>query len=117
VLGKNVVRAKRITYIVTGAVAGLAGALYAHYIQFIDPKSFHLDQIVFLLTVIIVGGLGSLEGALVGTALAVFVPEILRFTPIPLELLGPVREIIFSAVVILVLIYRPRGILGKVLLR
>ncbi len=117
VLGKNVVRAKRITYVVTGAVAGLAGALYAHYIQFIDPKSFHLDQIVFLLTVIIVGGLGSLEGALMGTALTVFIPEALRFTPIPPALLGPVREILFSIVVVLILIYRPRGILGKVLLR
>lgn len=117
ILGKDTIRAKRIVYLITGAIAGLAGALFAHYIQFIDPKSFHLDQLVFLLSVIILGGLGSLPGTLIGTAVLLFVPEALRFVGLPPAFYGPFRQILWAAVVIVILLYRPRGILGKVMLR
>lgn len=113
-LGKNTVQTKIIGLLVAGAVAGLAGALAAHYFQFLDPKTFHLGELVFVISATIVGGLGSLPGALLGTAILFFVPELLRFVNLPDDLIGPLRQMLFSLVLLAVLVYRPKGILGKI---
>lgn len=115
-LGKNTVRIKIIGLIIAGVVAGLSGALAAHYYQFIDPKTFHLPELVFVISATVVGGLGSLPGALVGTAILYFVPELLRFTALPDALVGPLRQMLFSLVLLAVLILRPKGLLGKIAL-
>lgn len=115
-LGKNTVQTKVLGLLVAGAVAGLAGAFAAHYFQFLDPKTFHLGELVFVISATIVGGLGSLPGALLGTAILFFVPELLRFVNLPDDLIGPLRQMLFSLVLLAVLVYRPKGILGKIAL-
>lgn len=114
VLGKNTVQTKIIGLLISGAIAGLAGALAAHYFQFLDPKTFHLGELVFVISATIVGGLGSLPGALIGAAILFFVPEILRFVNLPDDQIGPLRQMLFSLVLLAVLVYRPKGLLGKI---
>jgi len=63
---------------------------------------------------VIVGGLASIKGAAIGTALIFLIPEPLRFIGLPSSLVGPMREILFALILLLILIYRPRGVFGKV---
>ncbi len=114
VLGKNTVHVKRVALMLSGAIAGFAGALYAHYIGFIDPSSFHLFDLVIVVTAVIIGGFGSLEGSVIGVAIYFLIPEALRSVHLPPETLGAVRQIIFSTLLLLVILLRPKGIFGKI---
>ncbi len=114
VMGKDTEKLKIKAMVISGCFAGLAGVLFAHYITFIDPYTFAIPELIWILTVIIVGGLASNKGSIVGTFILFTIPEILRFTPIPSELLGPLRQIIYALILLGILLYRPRGIFGRV---
>ena len=113
-LGKNIMRLKSQAMMISAFCAGLSGSLYAHYITFIDPSTFFLGNIIIILTIVIVGGLASLPGTIVATMIVVLLPEMLRFLDIPSSVLGPLRQIIYAVIILLVLLYRPRGLFGKV---
>lgn len=113
-LGKNVFKARIIAFAVSGAIAGFGGGLYAYAFRVIDPTSFYISMLVSILAIVYVGGLASLPGTLAGTLLAILLPELLRFTPFNPEVVGAMRQIIFAALVLGVILWRPRGILGKV---
>lgn len=113
-LGKNVFKARVIAFVVSGAIAGFGGGLYAYMFRFIDPTSFYIYMLVAMLAIVYVGGLASLPGTLAGTLLAILLPELLRFLPFNPEVVGAMRQIIFAALVLGVILWRPRGILGKV---
>ena len=112
-LGKNVLRLKVKVFVLSGAIAGLSGSLYAHYITFISPESFDVHTSIFVLAMVLVGGMGTLWGALVGAAILVSLPEALRFLPLPAMTLGPTRQIIYGLVLIIVCFWRPRGLIGR----
>ena len=114
VLGKNVFKLKYQSMMVAAFFAGLAGSLYAHFITYIDPSTFYLEDLILILTIVIVGGLASLRGTAIATFLILLIPEILRFVEMPSSILGPARRIIYALILILILVYRPRGIDGKV---
>ena len=114
VLGKNTFRLKYQSMMVSSFFAGIAGSLYAHYILYIDPKSFLLTELVLLLFMLIIGGLASIKGSIIGVIITTFLTETIRFVPRPSQYIGPLREIIFLSILIAILIFRPRGILGKV---
>lgn len=113
-LGKNIFKARMIAFTVSGAVAGLGGGLFAYTFQFVDPGSFHIAMLVSLLAIVYVGGLASMPGVLAGTLLIIILPEIFRFLPFNPEVIGALRQIVFSALVLLVVLWKPKGILGKV---
>jgi len=94
--------------------AGVAGSLYAAYITFIDPSSFSLMQIIPIISIVIVGGLASLPGTVAAAFILTLIPEALRFVGFPSSILGPMRQIIYSLILLIILIYRPRGFWGKV---
>jgi branched-chain amino acid transport system permease protein len=114
VLGKNVFRLKYQSMMIAAFMAGLAGSLYAHYITFIDPSTFYLDDLILVLTIVIVGGLASLRGTVLASFIIVLIPELLRFVDLPSSILGPGRRIIYALILILILLYKPKGIDGKV---
>jgi len=114
VLGKDIFISKAIALGISAFFAGVAGSLLAHYLTFIDPSIFDLSQLVILLSMLIVGGLASLEGTALGVLAIVLITEPLRFIGFSPVLLGPMREIIYAALLLIILIYRPRGLLGKV---
>ena len=114
VLGKNTFKLKIKSMVISAFFAGLAGSLYAHYLGYIDPSAFYLSKIILLVTIVIIGGLASLRGSIVATFLIILLPELLRFFALPSSIMGPLRQIIYALVLILILMFRPRGLFGRV---
>jgi branched-chain amino acid transport system permease protein len=113
-LGHDTFMHKIMAIGISAFFAGLGGSLFAHYITFIDPSIFGLGDLILLYSMLIVGGLASVKGSAIGAIVLFLLPEPLRFIGFPSSILGPAREIIFALILLLILIYKPRGILGKV---
>ena len=106
-LGKNVRKAKLISFTISAMFASIAGVLYAHYISYIDPTSFTIDQSIFVLSIVIIGGMRNLWKIALATAFLVLLPEALRFVGMPSSIAANMRQIIYGAILILV-IFRNR---------
>ena len=113
-LGKDTFKQKILALSISAFFAGIGGGLFAHYITFIDPTVFGLGDLILLFSMLIVGGLGSVKGSAIGTIILLLMPEPLRFIGFPSSILGPAREMIFALVLLLILIYRSRGVFGRV---
>jgi branched-chain amino acid transport system permease protein len=111
-LGKPVVALKIKAFVVSGAIAGVAGAMYAHYITFISPETFDVHASIFILSMVLIGGMGTLWGPLLGAVVLVTLPEALRFLPLESGTLGPLRQIVYGAVLVAFCFARPRGLAG-----
>ena len=93
-----------IVVVISAAIAGAAGSLYAHYVSFIDPGVFNFYQSVNMVMMVIGGGQGTLAGPIIGAILFTLIPEWLR-------VFGDARMAIYAVVVILIVIFMPQGIL------
>lgn len=113
-LGKNTFVHKVAAMGISALFAGIAGSFFAHYISFIDPSIFGIGDLILIISMLIVGGLASVKGSLIGTAIILLIPEPLRFIGFPSALIGPMREMLFALILLLILIYKPKGIFGKV---
>jgi branched-chain amino acid transport system permease protein len=112
--GIRVSRVKAIAFGLSAAFAGLAGALYSHAIGFISPDQFTIAVSLDLLVMILIGGLGSLRGVLLGAVFLVVSPELFQqfiglFTAGNTEVAG-LRPLLFGLSLILVLLFQPNGI-------
>jgi branched-chain amino acid transport system permease protein len=112
-LGVEVRMIKRQVLAFSAACTGITGGLYAHYVAFIDPSSFTPLESFVMLLMVVFGGMGSLAGSIVGAVLLVVIPEALRFAGMPGELAAPFRQTMYGAILIILVIYRPQGLLGK----
>lgn len=112
-MGKNVNKYKLIVFIVGAFFAGIAGSLYAHYISFIDPSSFTIMESITVLLMVVFGGMGSLAGSFVGASLLVILPELLRFLGMPSSVAAPLRQMIYGLLLVVLMIWRPQGLMGK----
>jgi len=112
-MGKNVNKYKIIVFVIGAFFAGIAGSLYAHYITFIDPSSFTVMESISILLMVVFGGMGSLPGSFVGAAILVIFPELLRFLGMPSSVAAPLRQMIYGLLLIVLMLKRPQGILGK----
>lgn len=110
--GRNVGARKALIFGIGAAYAAVAGCLYASYITFIDPSSFTVTESVFILAIIILGGAGRFWGPLIGSTILVTFPEILRVIGIPGHLVGNIRQIMLGVVIVLLMLIRPRGLIG-----
>ncbi|MBI5463660.1 MAG: branched-chain amino acid ABC transporter permease [Ignavibacteriales bacterium] len=111
-LGKNTRLVKLQTFMFACAFVAVAGGLYATYISYIDPTSFTLDESILMLSMIIVGGTGNIRGPLVGAAVLIAIPEILRFVYIPDAVAANVRLMIYGLMILAMVHLRPQGIAG-----
>jgi branched-chain amino acid transport system permease protein len=109
VLGVDVTHVKLVSFTIGAAVAGLAGALWAHYILYITPEEFGFHRSVMPFTFMVVGGVETYWGALVGAAALTALPEWLRF-------LKDWRLVFYGLVMIAVMIARPQGLVDRRLL-
>ncbi len=103
--GIDVFRYKLVIFAISSAIAGLAGAFYAHHMSFIDPKAFSFDQSILILSIIILGGMGSIPGSILGAIVLAAAPELLRG-------LAEYRQIIYGILIVFMVITRPNGLLG-----
>ena len=116
-MGKNVDRHKVQVFVIGAFFAGIAGSLYAHYITFIDPSSFTVMESITILLMVVFGGLGSLPGSFVGAAVLVILPEMLRFLGMPSSVAAPLRQMIYGLLLVVLMLKRPQGMLGKYRIR
>jgi branched-chain amino acid transport system permease protein len=112
-MGKNVVLVKIVIACISSALGAMAGSLYAHYITYINPSSFSLHESIFIATLVILGGSERLAGPIVGAFMLLAIPELLKFLAIPDTIAAPMRQIIYGALLIVFMLVRPEGILGR----
>ncbi len=111
-LGKNTRLIKLQGFSLACAFVAVAGGVYATYISYIDPTSFTLDESILMLSMIIVGGTGNIRGPLVGAAVLIAIPEILRFIHIPDAVAANLRLMIYGLMILTIAHLRPQGIAG-----
>jgi branched-chain amino acid transport system permease protein len=109
-MGINVFAYKTYAFTLGSAAAGLGGALFAHSQQFLHPNGFTFMWSVVFLLMIILGGLGSTTGAIVGATILTILPELLRFFG---DKVAEWRMVIYSLLLIFLMLLRPKGLLGK----
>lgn len=113
VFGYNSAHYKLLIFIIGAAMASVAGSLFASYVTFIDPFTFTVNDSVFILSIIIVGGLSTLKGSLLGALLLILLPEVLRFVGFPADIAAQMRQATYGLLLILFMLYRPQGIVGE----
>ena len=113
VFGYHTLYYKLIIFVISAAMAAVAGSLFAVYITYTDPTTFTVLESVFILAIIILGGMANLRGSLLGALLLILLPEMLRFVGFPAELAGQMRELTYGCVLILLMLRRPQGLLGE----
>jgi len=111
--GKNVAAYKVLVFVIGAGMAAAAGAMYAYYITFIDPTSFTVMESIFILSIVIIGGAGSLRGPVVGAVVLVALPELLRFIGLPSSVAANVRQILYGGLLVAFMMWRPQGLLGE----
>ena len=114
VLGKNTYFYKIISIAISTFFAGIAGSLFVHYINFVDPTIFDLEFFVLMLTFLIIGGLASIKGTIISIFALQIIYESLRFVTINPEIVGALRTMLFMGALLVILVFRPRGMFGKV---
>lgn len=105
-MGVSPVRGKLTAFIIGTVFAGLAGALYAHYVRFISPGDFNFPMSVTMMSVIVLGGIGTLWGPIIGAVILGVLPEIFR----PLI---DYRMLVYSILLLMMIRFQPNGILGE----
>ena len=112
-LGVNVTKYKVAIFALSAVFASLAGSLYAHYINFIAPPTFYISFSILLLVMVMVGGVHSIWGAIIGTAAIMFLNEIIRYVGHTyFNINGEVEIVVYGLIIILVMIFMPKGLVG-----
>jgi branched-chain amino acid transport system permease protein len=105
-IGINPVSFKLYAFTIGAAIAGLGGAFYAHFVRFIAPYDFGFVPSIYVLTMLVFGGIGTIRGAVFGACLLTILPELFRFVQ-------DYRNLIYGGALVLLMLYEPRGLLGR----
>ena len=104
-MGVNTTRTKVISFVISSAMAGVAGGLFAHYLMYVHTNSFTFLKSIEIIIMIVIGGLGSITGSVVGAVLYIGLTEGLRAAE-------QYRMVVFSLLLVLIMIFRPQGLMG-----
>jgi branched-chain amino acid transport system permease protein len=105
-MGVDTTRFKVLSFVISSMFAGIAGGLFAHFTMYLHPNSFTFITSFYVIIMIVVGGLGSIEGAVLGAILVIAGLESFRE-------FGAFRLVNFAVLLVLIMIYRPQGLLGS----
>src|SRR6266571_2940337 len=108
-MGINTTRYKVLSFVISSALAGMAGVLFGHYTQFLSTNDFQFIRSFEIIIMVVLGGMGSLTGSVFGAIVITLLPELLRRLPGDLS---QYRLVVYSALLILIMLTRPQGILG-----
>jgi branched-chain amino acid transport system permease protein len=116
-MGVNLARYKTMSFALSAGITGLAGALYAHQIRFISPEQFTIFLSIEFLMMIVIGGMGSLHGAVLGAVFIVMLPELIAvakdWLPQVIAEQTGLKGTIFGLCVILFVLFEPMGLYGR----
>jgi branched-chain amino acid transport system permease protein len=115
-MGINIARYKTMSFALSAALTGIGGALYAHKITFISPEQFTLVQSIELVTIVIIGGIGSLHGAVLGAAFIIMLPQGIAMAkgwlPETIPQAG-LQSVVFGLILVGFIIFEPYGLYGR----
>ncbi len=106
-MGINVARYKVQSFAIGTFLAGVGGGLYAHFISYINPSDFGFLKSIDILSMIVLGGLGSIPGSVIGAAVLSAAPEFLRF-------MATYRMLVYGGLLVFMMIFRPNGLMGGI---
>jgi branched-chain amino acid transport system permease protein len=116
-MGIHLAYYKTLSFAISAALAGVAGALYAHKLQFISPDQFNILQSIDLLLMIVIGGLGSVHGAFLGALFLITMPQIIALAK---DYLPPVigqapglQGLVYGVVLVAFVLFEPMGLYGR----
>lgn len=116
-MGVSLSRYKTLSFAISAGITGLAGALYAHQIRFLSPEQFTLFVSIEFLMMIVIGGMGSLHGAVFGAIFVIGLPEFIAVTkdylPQAVAEQSGLKATIFGVIMILFVLFEPLGIYGR----
>lgn len=112
-LGKPAFLHYHRAFVISSALLAVPGAIYASYVTYIDPTSFTIDESIFQVIILVIGGAGNIKGPITGVLFMILLPELLRFLGMPDTIAANMRQIIYGLIVILLVYFRPQGILGE----
>lgn len=113
VFGYSATHYKLQIFVIAAMMAGFGAAFYASYISYINPNGFMVIESIFVLAIVILGGLGSARGAVLGAFLLVILPELFRFIGFPSDIAAQLRVACYGLTLIFFMLYRPMGLMGK----
>ena len=116
-MGINLAYYKTVSFALSAALTGIAGALYAHKISFVSPEQFNLLVSIELATIVFIGGLGSFHGAVFGAAFIIFLPQAIGLAkdilPASIGSQPGLKPTVFGLILIAFLLFEPLGIYGR----
>ena len=111
-LGKDPLVLRVVVTTIAGALAGIAGSIYAFQISFVNPESFTLDYSVLLLAMVVIGGANSILGPIIGAIFITAFPALLTFLNIPNQYVGPMEQVIYGGAIVILMLFWPDGIVS-----
>src|SRR5216110_2784102 len=108
-MGINTTRYKVLAFVISSALAGMAGVLFGHYTSFLSTHDFQFIRSFEIIIMIVLGGMGSLTGAVFGAVVITIMPDLLRRLPGDLS---QYRLVVYSAMLIIIMLTRPQGLMG-----
>jgi branched-chain amino acid transport system permease protein len=111
--GRSAIGIKLSIFAIGSGMAGLAGGIYAYYFQYLAPEQFGIFESATILTMVVVGGMGSVSGPVVGAVLLLALPQAITFLDFPPSVMAPLQGLIYSGLVITFLFVRPQGLVGS----
>lgn len=116
-MGISLARYKTMAFAISAFFTGIAGSLYAHKIAFINPESYTIVVSIEFIVMIIIGGLGSIHGAIFGTAFVIMLPQIIimvkDYLPVYLQEQTGLQPAVYGLMVILFILFEPLGLYGR----
>jgi branched-chain amino acid transport system permease protein len=116
-MGINLARYKTLSFAISAALAGVAGALYAHKLRFISPDQFNILQSIDLLLMVVIGGLGSVHGAFLGAIFLISMPQLISLSkdhlPTFIGQAPGLQGLVYGLVLIGFVLFEPLGLYGR----
>ena len=116
-MGIHLAYYKTLSFAISAALAGVAGALYAHKLQFISPDQFNILQSIDLLLMIVIGGLGSVHGAFLGAIFLITMPQVIAlgkdYLPAAIGQAPGLQGLVYGVVLVAFVLFEPMGIYGR----
>lgn len=112
-LGKNVLRFKVLVFVIAAGMAAVAGSLFAHYMGYLSPVSFSIDQSIMIIAMVVIGGSANIWGSVVGAILLTFITESMNFLPLEGSNVGFIRMIIYGLILVFFALFRRQGLIPE----
>jgi branched-chain amino acid transport system permease protein len=111
-LGINTSIRKAVAFAIGGGAAAFGGCLLAIYTRYVEPLSYDIQASILILAIVLIGGAGQPWSPIWGTAVVLFLPEVLRLLPLSDNAFAHIRQALFGAILVAIMRFRPKGISG-----